>query len=113
MFNDEEPSKINSWNGPWRDSGNTRGVVYNRIFRADPRDTNHTVWSKIRRVINNPLADKEVWLFTGNILSKAHFETQIMNPNPRKNVIQAGYLLHATMAEVASVGAKLRIFCME
>ena len=32
---------------------------------------------------------------------------------PRSNVIQAAYLLHATMSNVGSVGAKFRVFCKE
>lgn len=59
------------------------------------------------------MSEKEVWQFIGNTLSRKHFEDNIKDPNPRPNVIQVAYLLHATMADVASEGAKLRIFCKE
>lgn len=110
MFNDDKPSKLNSWDGPWNYEGYQ---VDRRIFRADLNDNAQIIWNKIRRIINNPLSEKEVWLFLGNILSRKHFEDNIKDHNPRPNVIQAVYLLHATMANVASVGAKLRIFCKE
>ena len=76
-------------------------------------DDANVLWAKIRKVINNPVANKEVWIFTGNILSKEEFENQLQNSSPKPNVIQAAYLLHATMTEVASVGAKFRVFCKD
>lgn len=61
--------------------------------------------------INNPQVEKEVWLFLGNIISQKHFEETLAKEKPAAYVIHAAYLLHATMADVASVGAKLKIFC--
>jgi len=105
MFNDNESSKLGSWDDYWS------GSQIPRLIKVSNSDDATQVWAKIRSIINNPVANKEVWLFTGNIISKEHFEVELGKKRPRPNVIQAAYLLHATMSEVASGGAKFRIFC--
>lgn len=113
MFNDLAPSKLNSWNGAWnaKVSGGT-GSVKKRIIKSDVKIASSN-WKKIRSSINNPMVEKEVWIFLGNILSKKYFESELAKNNPIPNAIQAAYLLNATMSDVASVGAKLKIFCKE
>jgi len=108
MYTDDRPSKLGSWDDAWSD-----GKVQPRIRRSEANDTAASVWEKIRAVVNNPTADKEVWLFMGNILSRRAFEEELAKDHPAPYCIQAAYLLHGTMAQVASVGAKLRIFCRE
>ncbi len=112
MFNNRRPSKLNSWDGPWtaKVDGGT-GTVEKRIHKPESIENGPSIWRKIRRIINNPMVDKDVWLFLGNFLSKNYFETELAKNNPKPHVIQAAYLLHATMTDVASVGGKLRIFC--
>ena len=114
MFNDNAPSKLNSWDSSWnaKVSGGT-GAVQKRIHKAEVGDNAGSIWRKIRSAINNPLVEKEVWLFLGNVMSKVYFEKELAKNNPLPHVVQGAYLLHATMSDVASVGAKLRIFCKE
>lgn len=105
-YNKMKPSKIGTWNKKWR------GKV-NRICKIDTLESGEKIWSRIRSVITNPQADKEVWLVLGNILSKKHFERSLSEKNPLPHIIQAAFLLKATMSDVGSIGAKLKIFCEE
>lgn len=114
MFNDNPPSKLNSWQKQWKAKVNGgSGKVKSRIVRIHKKMSSNLIWKQIRQCINNPQVEKEVWLFLGNIMSLEHFENELSKNRPAPNVIQAAYLLHATMADSASVGAKLKVFCMK
>jgi len=114
MFNDNPPSKLNSWQKPWKAKVNDgQGKVSSRIVKVHKKMSPNLIWRQIRDCINNPQVEKEVWLFLGNIISQEHFEKELAKNKPAPNVIQAAYLLHATMADAASVGAKLKVFCMK
>lgn len=114
MFNDNAPSKLNSWQKPWKAKvicGN--GKVKSRIVKIHKEMSPTMIWKQIRACINNPQVEKEVWLFLGNIISQEYFEKELAKNKPAPHVIQAAYLLHATMTDAASVGAKLKVFCMK
>ncbi len=115
MFNDNPPSKLNSWNKAWtaKVNGDGEGKVNNRIVKVCRKMPPRSIWKQIRECINSPHVEKEVWLFLGNIISQEYFEKELSKNKPAPNVIQAAYLLHATMADAASVGAKLKVFCMK
>ncbi len=114
MFNDHPPSKLNSWQKTWEAKVNGGdGKVNNRIVKAPKKMSPNSIWKQVRECINNPQVEKEVWLFLGNIMSQEHFEKELSKNKPMPNVIQAAYLLHATMSDAASVGAKLKVFCMK
>jgi len=106
LFNTASPPKLNRWDGAWK---GTSGQVNNRIRRgvANGRET----WQNLSSIIRNPNADREVWLFLGQLLSKEQFINQLDSVNPNPAAIQALYLLLGTLSQVASVGAKLKIFC--
>lgn len=106
MFNDQKPPGLEKWNGPWRSKG-TRVDDRIRIGAGSGSD----LWAEIRSIIRNPWAEREVWLFLGQILSKGQLEEHLASDPPRPEALQAAFLLHATMTNVASVGAKLRVFC--
>lgn len=109
MFSQERPAKVgsNGWVGPWRSTN--IGIVNNRIRRGSGTSTE--IWKKIQETINNPLVEKEVWLLLGQILSRKAFEKKLGKKTPPTEALQAAYLLHATMTEIAKVGARLRIIC--
>jgi hypothetical protein len=109
MFNRETPSHVrsNSWNKPWKCSG--IGNVEKRVRRGT--GTSRALWNRIQGTVNNPMAGKEVWLLLGQVLSRSAFEQKLAKRNPPAEALQAAYLLHATMTDVAAVGAKLRIIC--
>jgi len=106
LFNSGFPPNLNLWDDDWKSKGNT---VKKRIRRGS--ESGKELWVKIRKITNHPLAEKEVWLVLGQTLSKARFFHEISKPTPTPEAVQAAYLLHATMTSVASVGAKMRIFC--
>ncbi|MCF7824827.1 MAG: DEAD/DEAH box helicase family protein [Candidatus Marinimicrobia bacterium] len=111
MFNDHKPSKLESWDNGWsgKISKTYTAQVDHRICHGS--GTPSELWEKFRATINNPMVDKQVWLFTGNLLSRKHFEIELKKGAPKPHILQAAYLLHATMSDVASVGAKLKVFC--
>lgn len=110
LGNKSEPSNINHWNEPWSAASHVTGKVLKRIRRGskDPRIT----WEEINNIIKNPLADREVWIILGQILSKSEFERHLGSKNPSPVAIQLLYLLQSVMIDVSKVGAKLKIFCM-
>ena len=112
MFNDFPPPKLDRWGESWEVTIQNRKCKVGRRIRLGSKNPEE-LWQRIRKCINDPMVEKEVWLFTGNILSKTKFEEELDKEKPPSNAIQAAYLLHATMSDVASVGAKLKIFCAE
>lgn len=107
MFNEQKPPNLRSWDRAWPDNKSPK--VGRRIRRGS--GTGSEIWSRVQSVIRHPLADREVWLFLGRILSKSEFEDHLGRGNPTPEAVQAAFLLHATMTNVASIGAKLRVFC--
>jgi len=107
MFNEQKPPNLKRWDWAWPDNRNPK--VERRIRRGNGPGS--ALWSRVQSVIRHHLADHEVWLFLGQILSKSEFEDRLGRRNPTPEAVQAAFLLHATMTSVASVGAKLRVFC--
>jgi len=110
LGNKSEPSNINHWNEPWSAASHVTGKVLKRIRRGS-KDPSLT-WAEINNIIKNPLADREVWIMLGQILSKSEFERNLGSKNPSPVAIQLLYLLQSVMIDVSKVGAKLKIFCM-
>jgi len=107
MFNTDLPANLNQWDDPWPDRKNP--VIPSRLRRGSGDGAQ--VWSQIQDIIRHPLAERQVWLFLGQILSKSAFEEHLSREEPTPEAVQAAFLLHATMTNVASVGAKLLVFC--
>ena len=107
-FSNDPPSKLNSWAGPWR-AGSVNGFVRNRIRKGDGNPDE--IWGSIRSVASNPNADREVWLLLGKTLSKSRLIEELKKPKVSPEALQTVYLLGSTLSSVASIGAKLRVFC--
>jgi superfamily II DNA or RNA helicase len=108
MFNEQMPKNLpTKWNNPWKDgeTGCTRPRIL-RGFRTGVR-----TWVKLRSIIRHPLAEREVWLFMGQMLSRTAFEDALAQSDVGAEALQAAHLLYAALTNVASVGAKLRVFC--
>ena len=106
LFNTSVPPELKQWDGNW---SHNDSIVYHRIRRGQGNSI--AVWNEIRQRINNPLTDKEVWLFLGRTLSKERLFSELKKDIPTPEAVQVAFLLHGTMTAVASVGAKLKIFC--
>jgi superfamily II DNA or RNA helicase len=107
MFNETRPDNLDRWEQPWKGKA---GLPVEKRIRRGPIDREE-VWQKIHAIIRHPLADREIWLFLGQTLSKSKFEDLLKMSPVSPEAFQAALLLHATLCNVASVGAKLRIFC--
>ncbi|MBN1305574.1 MAG: DEAD/DEAH box helicase family protein [Anaerolineales bacterium] len=107
MFNETLPKNLGRWDEPWM---GPKGTCVNKRIRAGAA-TGKETWEQIQKIIHHPLADREVWLFMGKTLSKSRFEELLKMSPPGAEALQGAYLLFATMTNVASVGAKLRVFC--
>jgi superfamily II DNA or RNA helicase len=106
MFNEETPPNLNRWDESWRSRGYE---LKNRIRIGD--ENGEGIWTRIRSIIRHPLAEREVWLFLGQTLSKHEFEENLSRQPPTPEALQSAFLIHTTMTNVASVGAKLLVFC--
>jgi len=107
MYNESIPPNLKDWDGGWPD--NTSPKIKKRIIRGP--SNGDKAWEKIRAVTSHPLADREVWLFLGSILSKSQFEANLAKDPATSETVQAAYLLRSALTTVSSVGAKLRVFC--
>ncbi len=107
MYNESKPPNLKYWDGGWPDSAKPK--IKKRIIRGPAKGDK--AWEKIRSIVRHPLADREVWLFLGSILSKSKFEENLAKDPPTPETVQAAYLLRSALTTVASVGAKLRVFC--
>ncbi len=107
MYNEQTPRNLGRWGGAWPSDNNPK---VGRRIRLGPA-SGQEVWSALQGVLRHPLADRQVWLLLGRILSKSEFEARLGQTQPTPEAVQAAFLLHATMTSVQSVGAKLRVFC--
>jgi len=110
MFNEEEPTdSLKKWARPWR-APRVEGTVKQRI-RLPKGGEPAKVWKDIESIIRDPLARREVWLFLGQVLSKKSLEKELARATDE--AVQTAILLHGTMASIASIDAKMRVFCCE
>jgi hypothetical protein len=109
MFSQEKPTHVRSgaWVKSWKSAD--IGEVRQRIRRG--AGTSAGLWQKIQDTINNSMVQKEVWLLLGQILSRKALEEKLAKKTPPAEALQAAYLLHATMTDVAAVGGRLRVIC--
>jgi superfamily II DNA or RNA helicase len=107
MYNEQTPRNLRRWEGPWRSADSPR---VRRRIRRGPASAEE-LWSALQRVIRHPLAEREIWLILGRTLSKREFEDRLGRAHPTPEAVQAAFLLHATMTNVQSIGARLRVFC--
>ena len=110
MFNDLTPKNLSRWEEPWQ-AAKTAGRVRRRIRLPKGRVSPEKLWDELRSRIANPRTHREVWLLLGGILSKARLERELARSAATAEAVQAVTLLHATLAAIGSIDAKLRIFC--
>lgn len=111
MFNEQKPKNIDLWKNRWEDS-KVEGYVKSRIilpslFRGDP----NILWDRLRKIISNPGAKREVWIMLGNTLYFDRFIKELEKTPATPAAIQAATLLHGTLTNISSMDVKLRIFC--
>jgi len=109
MFSEAEPN-FAKWRRKWT-APKVQGFVERRIRYPKKAVEPEEIWKEIRSVIRDPLARREVWLFLGQIMSKSSLQEQLAKSGDE--AVQATILLHGAMTNVASIDAKLRVFCFE
>lgn len=110
MFNTDPPAGMNSkWKKSWK-ANKVKGEVDERI-RIGNRTNIKENWKTISNRIADPSTEKEVCLLLGGILSKEEFITQLKKEKGNSVAIQALMLLNGTLANVGSIGAKLKVYC--
>lgn len=107
MYNESIPPNLKDWDKGWPDGKKPKIPKRILIGKLNGEKT----WDKIQSIIRHPLADREVWLFLGSILSKSQFEANLDKDPPTPETLQAAYLLRSALTTAAAVGAKLRVFC--
>jgi hypothetical protein len=112
MFNTKAPAGIaKKWSKEWT-ADKVKGKVKNRIREGDK--INHKDnWRAISSKISDPSIEKEVWLVLGGILSKKEFIRQLQKTTGNSVALQTLMLLNGTLANVGSIGGKLKIFCSD
>jgi hypothetical protein len=102
-----EPKNLNRWANQWRGS---QGRVSTRIRHGGPA-TPRAAWNRIRNVLLDPQATREVWLVLGQGLSKGGLDAERQKKRPKAEVVQLLYSLQSTWSSVSSLGARFRVFC--
>jgi superfamily II DNA or RNA helicase len=101
-----EPKNLSRWDRPWRGS---QGTVDSRIRYGGL--SGGAAWTRVRDLLRDPQATREIWLVLGQGLSKGTLDTERAKTRPAAEVVQILYSLQATWSSVSSVGARLRVFC--
>lgn len=104
----EEPNKIESWDGKWKANGLE---INNRIREKDKDQNGKELWDEIKNLIRSPSTRREVWIVIGNSFDLDEFKKQSDEEDPEAQLVQLYYLLQSTWAAVSATGASLRIFC--
>lgn len=112
MFSLREPPNKTLWSGSHEFSGgkDKRLKIGSRI-RKPYNENSDLVWERLRSLLLNPHTDREVWITLGNMLSASRFAKGMREPDPKAEVLQLNHLLQTTIAALAQLGAKTRIFC--
>jgi superfamily II DNA or RNA helicase len=101
-----EPKNLRRWDRPWR---GPQGTVASRIRHGGLSGS--AAWTRVRDLLRDPQATREIWLVLGQGLSKSTLDTERGKTNPAPEVVQVLYSLQATWSSISSVGARLRVFC--
>lgn len=109
-FEESRTEKVNKWSGDWvRNPNNGQRMTVDERMRCDVEA--EEAWEVLRKYVQNPTVDREVWIVLGQTLSKRKLEEQLTSANPANSAVQSGYLLFSTSTTVASSGCDFRVFC--
>lgn len=113
LFGPLKPTQIDKWSGSW-EGPSGEGTVDSRIRVAKGEWTGlngEQIWTRLEKILTSQDAEREVVLVLGACLNRDRLFSQARKDPPTINAAHAVHLIRATMAAVASVGARLRILC--
>lgn len=102
------PPNLDLWDSPWVEEGD---LTVDRRIRPPDRRKAARVWREVLATIRKPGATREVWIVLGKGLSRSRVAQGVTTATPEPQAVQIVYQLLSTWAQVASMGAALRIFC--
>ncbi|MGY3499177.1 DEAD/DEAH box helicase [Bradyrhizobium sp. USDA 4502] len=113
QFNPIEPKQIALWSGTWEGPGG-EGTVDLRVRRS--QGAWHgldgiAIWARLRSLLLSQSTDREVVMVLGAALERDRLFTQARRQTPPAPAVHCIHLLRSTMAAVAGVNARLRVFC--
>lgn len=94
-FSAIEPAKLQSWGAKWRASWNKVAQVVDRRIRKGPKSPSEA-WQKIRSIIRDPAANREVWIVVGSTFSREEFRDAANRTKQPPEVTQILYSLQST-----------------
>jgi hypothetical protein len=95
------------WLKVWESKGFVDRTTHR--LREGTQTTVNQLWTRVREVVANPNAEREVWLVLGGTLSLSSLRAKAAKSVPE--AIQAFAILYSTWGAVSQLGARLRIFC--
>jgi hypothetical protein len=101
------PPNVSQWDKQWTSDA---GRVDSR-YRRDAVGDAQACWRRIRDVLRDPGATREVFLVLGATLSRSLLAAQQTKDKPSAQAIQVFYAIQSTWSSVSSIGARLRVFC--
>jgi hypothetical protein len=104
LFGSARDDRAVKWGTVWKD-----GKVGTVTKRVRIGGSAAKAWKTVRSIVEDPTAEREVWIVVGRTLSAAKFKKDLKKETPV--AIQLAYLLLTTLASAASAGARLRVFC--
>lgn len=108
-----EPKQIGLWHGAWEGPGG-EGTVDLRLRRnRGPWSglDGPAIWARLHLLLSSQSTDREVVMVLGAALDRDRFFAQARQAKPPAPAIHCVHLLRSTMADVASVNARLRVIC--
>jgi hypothetical protein len=107
------------WDEPWQLKRDQPRWRVNHRVRVHPRSWSRRngslgeqAWSMLREYVEDPLCEREVWLFTGNILSYAALKHRISETDsPELETVQTVYCVYSAISASAAANARLFLFC--
>lgn len=107
------------WDEPWQSKRGKPQWKVNKRVRVHPGSWSRRngsigeqAWTLMREYVEDPLCEREVWLFTGNILSYETLKQRISDTDsPDLETVQAVYCVYSTISSAAAANARLFLFC--
>jgi len=105
-----KPRHLSRWN---RDSKWSRTRIHRWRRGSHSLPEREALWNRIRtEILDDPAAQREVWLVLGQTLEKASFLEQLKEVSKRTAVTgQVVHLLSSLLAHCTQVAVRLKIFC--